>query len=250
MFIFLFCFYLGPYIRKDPEVLKSIDSSLSSGKSPDQVYIEINKENCYPGKFVNQKSIYNRNTNLKKTLSIASEAERFVQTIQNNQFIRKVSFLKDRLMTLNYSDFMISDIVRFCVDGNAILCIDTTFELADGYWLTDTSYENLALLDQFGNHPHFPGPSMWHFRKDQGDYRSFGTSLIEIDPILHGIKKIGHDLDRATANGIRDAFQQSTSLWCTQHIQGRDKEKLRELGVSEQNIKRVMCDIYGSQTGN
>jgi len=61
----LFCFYLGPYIRKDPEVLKSIDSSLSSGKSPDQVYIEINKENCYPGKFVNQKSIYNRNTNIR-----------------------------------------------------------------------------------------------------------------------------------------------------------------------------------------
>lgn len=58
---------------------------------------------------------------------------------------------------------MVNDLYRFCVNGNLVLRVDTTFELVEGLWLTDTTYTNKALIDLKGKNPEFPGPSLWHF---------------------------------------------------------------------------------------
>ena len=50
---------------------------------------------------------------------------------------------------------MLNNLFKFCVLGNAILRVDTTFELVDGLWLTDTTYTNEALVDLKGKHPEY-----------------------------------------------------------------------------------------------
>ena len=60
---------------------------------------------------------------------------------------------------------MVNDLYRFCVNGSSVLRVDTTFELVEGLWLTDTTYTNEALIDLKGKNPEFPGPSFWQFRK-------------------------------------------------------------------------------------
>ena len=49
---------------------------------------------------------------------------------------------------------------RFCVNGNSIWRVDTTFKLVDGLWLTDSTYTNEVLVNSQGKHLKFPGPSM------------------------------------------------------------------------------------------
>ena len=71
---------------------------------------------------------------------------------------------------MNFKDYMLTDIYRCCVLGDSVLNVDTTFDLVPGLWLTDTSYKCLVLLDEFDKHPEFPGPSMWHFRKDEKEF--------------------------------------------------------------------------------
>ena len=36
-------------------------------------------------------------------------------------------------------------------------------------------------------------------------------------------------------------------MWCTQHIENNDAEKLRSLGVNDKDRYRMMADIYGFQ---
>ena len=68
--------------------------------------------------------------------------------------------------------------------------------------MTDSTYQNLSLVDEYGKHPEFPGPSFWHFRKTEETYRRFAGELLIAELLLLGIKKIGHDLDKALAKSI------------------------------------------------
>ena len=85
---------------------------------------------------------------------------------------------------------MLNDIYRFCILGNSILRIDTTFELVDGLWLTDTTYTNESLINESKKHPEFPGPSFWHFKKSRESYRRFAGELAIAKPELLGLKKM------------------------------------------------------------
>lgn len=90
---------------------------------------------------------------------------------------------------------------HFCVRGNCNLHVDTTFELVEGLWLTDTTYTSEALVDLNGKNPEFPGPSFWHFRKSKDCYRRFAGEFVTQKPELLGIEKVGCDLDKACSKG-------------------------------------------------
>ena len=128
-----------------------------------------------------------------------------------------------------------------------IFSVDTTFEVCEGLWLTDTSYPNLSLLKDDGTHPEFPGPSFWHFRKDRKAFRRFASELVVECPELLDLPRIGHDLDKSQMLGFKDIFRASASAWSTQHIKGRDSEQLRSLGVNQNDKSRILADIYGTQ---
>ena len=93
------------------------------------------------------------------------------------------------------------------MEGQGIFSTDTTFEICEGLYLTDTSYPNKSLIDKSsGKHPQFPGPSFWHFKKNEEAHRRFAGEILIADPSLAGIKKIGHELDRAIAKGTVSQF--------------------------------------------
>ena len=86
-----------------------------------------------------------------------------MSSLRTVPMFNSVTFNKDQYVSVNSLPNMLNDLYRFCVVGNSIPRIDTTFELVDGLWLTDTTYTNEALVDLKGKHPEFPGP------KDQGE---------------------------------------------------------------------------------
>jgi len=150
---------------------------------------------------------------------VCSEAEVLVSSLQTIPLVNSVTFSKEQYVSANVLPNMLNDLFRFCVLGNAILRVDKTVELVDGLWLTDTTYTNEALIDLKGKHPEFLGPSFWHFRKTRESYRRFAGELVIQKPELLGLKKIGHDLDKALSNGFTDVFQDTKTLYCTQLMQ-------------------------------
>lgn len=244
------------YYRKDPKLLKEIDHMLEMGMSTDRVYSTIakKKEETVSQTVTGPKVIDNRKYASKKASEsnnqqdVRSEAEVLVSSLQTIPLVNSVTFSKEQYVSVNVLPNMLNDLFRFCVLGNAILRVDTTFELVDGLWLTDTTYTNEALIDLKGKHPEFPGPSFWHFRKTRESYRRFAGELVIQKPELLGLKKIGHDLDKALSNGFTDVFQDAKTLYCTQHMQERDAFKLHSVGCNQRSKQRIMADIYGSQS--
>ena len=113
---------------------------------------------------------------------------------KNQGPFQSVTFTKESYVAFNSPSNMINYLYHFCVNGNSVLRVDTTFELVEGLWLTDMTYTNEALINLNGKNPEFPGPSFWHFRKTRECYRGFAAKMVIKKPELLKIKKIGHDL--------------------------------------------------------
>ena len=243
------------YFRKDPKLFGEVDGMLKQGLSTDQVYSGIarKKTDTVSEIISSPKLIDNRKLLMKKAESTCgksesmSEAEEIISCLRSNDLLQSVTFTKGEYVTFNCLPNMLNDLHRFCVNGKSILRVDTTFELVEGLWLTDTTYTNEALLDSNGKNPEFPGPSFWHFRKTRECYRRFAGEMVVQKPELLGIKKIGHDMDKALSQGLCDVFQNAKKLWCTQHMQDRDIHKLKTLCCNQQSQSKVMADIYGTQ---
>lgn len=123
------------------------------------------------------KSIYNKKERVASSVKTPlAEFESIVDQVKNSENnARSVVVLQDHYISYYTTERMLKDLERFCVKGNAVFTVDTTFELADGFWLTDSTYENKSLINKKGEHPLYPGPYMWHFRKTQQAYR-YGKS--------------------------------------------------------------------------
>jgi len=91
-----------------------------------------------------------------------------------------------------------------------------------------------------------PRPAFGTFAKPGNVIEDLLASLIK-KPELLGIKKIGHDLDKALSQGLCDIFTDAKKLWCTQHMTERYLQKLTSLGCNQRSQSRVMADIYGMQ---
>ena len=46
---------------------------------------------------------------------------------------------------------------------------------------------------------------------------------------------------------MKDLLINAESMWCTQHMQNNNAEKLLSLGINDKDHSRIMADIYGSQ---
>lgn len=223
------------------------------GMSPEQVYIKTNKDSTNPNSTVNLQTVHNRSYLLKQnTGSNEHETEALIALLKNKKsIVQSVRFQDDRYTAVLHFPTMINDLNRFCVEGNGHLNVDTTFSILPGLWMTDTSYQHLGLLKSDGQHPEFPGPMMLHFRKDREEFRYFAMEIALQKPeLINGLKKVGHDLDKATAQGFKDVFQSSDALWCTQHLQGRTTEKLLKMKVPLYSQNKIMADLYGTQDGD
>ena len=99
--------------------------------------------------------------------------EGFVKSFHLDHCVSIVLFIPEQLW----------DIYCFCVRDNGTFCIDATFEICDGLYLTDTTYPNLSLNGINGKHPEFLGPSFWYFNRTRETYHRFVGELIIYEPL-------------------------------------------------------------------
>ena len=153
---------------------------MQKGWSTEKVYIHLTKEetDSLSETLKSPKRINNRKCKLNneaiKPQNQYNEVECIVKYLKKEDNFLK-SFLLDHCeySTVNFIPEQLWDIYCFCVRDNWIFCIDTTFEICDGLYLTDTTYPNLSLHNVNGNHAEFPGPSFWHFKRTRETYRRF-----------------------------------------------------------------------------
>ena len=248
--------YAGAYYRKDKALLDIVRGNLSSGASPDEVYLKVSKENdsvkSVSQMLPNPKVVHNQTFLMsdKREKNGLTEGETLINLVHGDPFVSSVHFDTNSYSSVNYTPAMINDLKRFCVFGNSPWILDTTFKVAEKLWLTDSAYENESLVDENGKHPLFPGPSQWQFRRDQQSFRRFAGKLVITDAALINIKKVGHDMDSATVNGVGEILINANHLWCTQHMQGADMRKLEGMGASQKTANRIMSDILRNPVSN
>ena len=68
-------------------------------------------------------------------------------SMRDGSFVQSCEILFDTYRTVCLSERQILDMVRFCVIGNSIINIDTTFKLGD-FYLTLMVFRNLSLWNR------------------------------------------------------------------------------------------------------
>ena len=126
---------------------------MQKGWSTEKVYIILTKEETETKYELNNKTI--------KPPKQENDVECIVKYLKKEDSVVK-SFHLDHCeySTVNFILEQLWDIYRFCVRDNEIFCIETTFEICDGLYLTDTTYPNLYLHDINGKYPEFPWSSL------------------------------------------------------------------------------------------
>ena len=132
-------------MRKDPKALRAVEESLKTGKSSDQVYVAHNKENEKPNSILNIRSVTNLRHKMNKQSNVKWELDVLLEAVKKNSFVKSLKVTKDRYTAVCHLDNLLTDMKRFCVDKDSIFAVDTTFDIVPGLWLTDTTYQNLAL---------------------------------------------------------------------------------------------------------
>ena len=88
-------------------------------------------------------------------------------------------------------------------------------EIVDSMWVTDTSYTNLSLINKSNaKHPEFPGPVMLPFQKDAPIFRRFALEIVNGNPKLLDVKKVGHNMDNSMKKGFGEIFRNAENLIC------------------------------------
>ena len=247
------------YFRTDKSVLEKA-ALLLKEKSPNAVYESLSQPSTHsvseelrkPRQVHNLKYAKSHQEEVPEKHAEGDEINRIVAQMRNTNtsepFTRVLNIFPKQYLSVHYLDQALNDVERFCVHGNSVFRVDTTFEIVDDLWLTDTSFTNESLVSEHtGKAPEFPGPFMLHLKKDRFTYRTFAGNLVIGNPNLLHVTKIGSDMDSALHNGIGDIFNKADRLICIQHLMERDAEKLNKLGAARKDKQRILADIYGSK---
>lgn len=262
-----------PYVRTSKETLSKIDSHLSNGRSTIETYDLTLEESGGPIKSKSQseqprdqKQINNRK-NLAKRKEKEKSGEKndndylhvLLQSLHEIDIVHTITVKKKSFLFTLMTKEMVNDIKKFCCSDNAsVLGLDTTFNLCD-MWVTDTCYRNQRLINpENDQHPIFPGPALFHFTKDEQTFSRLALEMVDAEPGLANIKKIGVDMEEAIAKGFRRVISNASILYCVRHLQQRDYEKLEKLLTvikappSEKNRAKaeIVRDIYGERIGS
>ena len=242
------------YHRTDPDVLSTAKKALAQGSSPSFVYKDLTNVDAssYSEQIRDPKQLWNLKLALKEPSEAKeNEVDRIVSMMRKPdglQFVRSVVLLPESFAIFAYTDNTLKNLEKFCVNENSVLRIDTTFEIVDGMWLTDTSYTNTSMINSTDSkHPDFPGPLMLHFRKDHSMFRRFALEICAGNPNLLGLRKVGQDMDSACKKGLQSVLKEAEILLCLEHVKRRDGLKLNEMGATFFQKKSILTDIYGCQ---
>ena len=244
------------YYRTDSQTINKAKTMLSENYSSSSIYDVKHEAKISVGQEITDpKQLWNLKQNLNKTKressSSSGEVDRIVAAMkleQGKSFIHNVTILPQYYIVFAFTDDCLEGVERCCVNSSSVFRCDTTFEIMNKLWLTDTSYTNTTLIKtQDTKHPEFPGPMMVHFTKDQGTYQHLATEIVPAKPNLSNISTIAHDMGQAIKHGLTSIFSKAEGLVCLQHVSERDNKKLDKLLASTSDKKCILSDIQGSK---
>ena len=146
----------GQYYRKDPSLFSKVDNLIGKGLSTDQVHNSIARagastvSEAIPGlKLIDNRKLLSKketSTSSSSKKQFKSEAEEMISCLQSVPFLLSATFTKESYVAFNSLSNMINDLYRFCINGNSVLRVDTTFELVEGLWLTDNTIQHNTIF--------------------------------------------------------------------------------------------------------
>ena len=133
------------YYRANNELMLSVENALEKRMSCDQMYNSYSRTSVatVSADVRNPRQIHNLKKNIeKRTKENQDEIERMVIQMRDNNaesFTRAITILHTHFVSIHFLDENVADIYRFCVKGTSVFRADTTFEIIDNFWVTDTS---------------------------------------------------------------------------------------------------------------
>ena len=91
-----------------------------------------------------------------------------------------------------YTNQQLADLECFCTTSPSVLSVDPTFNLGP-FYVTPTTYHNLLVKTDRGNHSINLGPILIHQTKTFQPFHYFTTTLIQFNPRLIHLKAFGTD---------------------------------------------------------
>ena len=133
----------------------------------------------------------------------------------------------------DYSDVELNNIETFCVNGNNVLKLDTTFDVCD-MSLLDTAYQNRRLVNDKLEHPWLFRSILFHMKKTSETFSRLCIDLFASEAEISKVPILGIDLEKALFQGFKVIIPTMQSLLCVKHMSVRPSDKL-ESTVSKRN---------------
>ena len=150
-----------------------------------------------------------------------------------SRFIRNIVLTPDEYLVTDYSDVEFNNIETFCVNGNNVLKLDTTFDVCD-MSLLDTAYQNRRLVNDKLEHPWLFRSILFHMKKTSETFSRFCIDLVASEAEIRKLPIFGTDLEQALFQGFKVIIPTMQSLLCVKHMSVRPSDKL-ESTVSKRN---------------
>jgi len=164
-------------------------------------------------------------------------------------FIRSVQAASEPMCVLATNQ-QLSDLQSFStVSLSSVLSVDPTFNLGP-FYVTPTTYKNLLVETERGQHPAVLVPILIHQTKTFRLFHYFASTIISLNPELTKLKAFGTDGEPELIKAFHVCFPQATHLRCTNHLRQNVKDKLCSLGVSQSVSSELLADIFGVQKGS
>ena len=116
--------------------------------------------------------------------------------------------------------------------------------------MTPTTYQNLLVETERGQHPIVLGQILIHQTKTFRPFHYFASTIISLNPELTKLKAFGTDGEPELIKAFHVCFPQATHLRCTNHLRQNVKDKLLSFGVSQSDSSECLADIFGVQKGS
>lgn len=164
-------------------------------------------------------------------------------------YVRSVEAAPEPMCVVT-TDQQLFDIERFCTDESAsVLSVDTTFNLGP-FYVTPTTYHNLLVKTDRGNHPIVLGPVLIHHTKTFRPFHYLASTMIRLNPRLVQLRAFGTDGEPELIKAFRTCFPHAVHLRCMNHLRQNVKDKLHDLKIPQNVWKDFLSDIFGVQVGN
>jgi hypothetical protein len=120
-------------------------------------------------------------------------------------YVRSVEAAPEPMCIVS-TDQQLFDMERFCTGESAsVLSVDTTFNLGP-FYVTPTTYQNLLVKTDRGNHPIILGPVLIHHTKTFRPFHYLASTLIRLNPRLVQLRAFGTDGEPELIKAFAPAF--------------------------------------------